>query len=46
MVIGDIVAFVVNIGIRLIWLKCESDLGHEATCLSCMVISNYANDAM
>ncbi|CAI9279874.1 unnamed protein product [Lactuca saligna] len=44
-VLGDVVAFGVNIGIRLIRLKGESHFRRETICLSCMVISNYINDA-
>lgn len=44
-VLRDAVAFGLNVGIRLIGLKGESDKGREMACLSCMVISDDINDA-
>lgn len=45
-VLGDVIAFGVKPDIKLIGLKGESDIGCEAACLSCMVISDGANDVM
>lgn len=45
-VFGDDISFRVNVGIKLVGLRSECVMGREAAFLSCMVISDAANEAM